>query len=340
MRSFLAMGGGVGLGTLPVTHGLGPEPARPPPPPPTPAAAASNADEREAIWERQRQVMRDWNVSQQFWQQQQQTQENHERMMEDLRRAEGARAEQERIRAADVVYRFQASDPPDPFGTRQAPYAWSTAGTSAPADQARPVERLGVAPGALEPGAPALDAELVPPAAAADYAIFPFGDEATIQAMADGTLDVYMDPRTGLTAVLETESGQRYVYGRVGRVMRHKVKAGDTIGFTPAAKERAAAGREPEIPGAAMPPPPPGMGGAPPAPQLGAPAPKMRWPTAAREKQPAAFAGGPPVPPLGSPPWMREPPPPERPARAAGALLLFGLGVALLAGSGRKSRRR
>ena len=324
------MGGGVGLGTLPVTHGLGPEPAKPPPPPPTPGAVASNADEREAIWERQRQVMRDWNGNQGFWQLQEQTRQNHERMMADLLRTEGARAEQERIRAQDVLYRFQTAGA-DPFASQGWPGA-------APAPQARPVERIVVEQRAMEPTATPIDAELEPTGALADYAILPLGDQATIQAMADGTLEVFMDPRTGLTAVLETETGQRYVYGRVGRVMRHKVKAGDTIGFTPAAGKDPPHVNDPAFAGAAVTPPAPPMGGAPPVPQLGAPAPKMQWPGAARKKQ-AAFTGGPPVPPLGSrPPWTREPPPPERPARAVGALLLFGLGVALLAG--RSGRRR
>jgi len=322
------MGGGVGLGTLPVTHGLGPEPAKGPTPP-APTAAVTNADEREAIWERQRQVMRDWNGAQGFWQLQQQTQQTHERMMAELERTASARAEQERIRAADVVYRYQTAGS-DPFAGQRV---------SSPGFVQReaPIE-LGV-DGSLVPVAPAIDAELEPASPLADYAILPIGDQAMIQAMADGTLEVFVDPKTGkLTAALETESGQRYVYGRVGRVVRQKVKHGDTIGFTPAAGDRTAPGVE--IPGVGpMPPPPPSMSGAPLHPQLSAPAPKVRWPSAAREKQ-AAFAGGPPVPPLGFAPWMREPPPSERPSRAAGAVLLLGLGALLLAGSSKGRRRR
>ena len=112
------MGGGVGLGTLGVTHGLGPEPAAPPPPRPT--APSSNTDEREEVWWRKRQVMRDWDARQRLWHTQahihEQIQRQYERMQADLRAQEetSARAqiEHQRLRAADVLHRFRRADEP------------------------------------------------------------------------------------------------------------------------------------------------------------------------------------------------------------------------------------
>src|SRR5271166_3530286 len=116
------MGGGVGLGTLGVTHGLGPDPAKPPPPPPgpSPAGQVTNADEREAFWERNRQTLRDWgsqqaywwHARQAYWTEQRQLHEKHQRMRAELEKTSRATDEQRRIRAADLLYRFRPLDGP------------------------------------------------------------------------------------------------------------------------------------------------------------------------------------------------------------------------------------
>jgi len=351
------MGGGVGLGTLGVTHGLGPEPAKPSPPSPSPTASAQHADEREAFWERNRQMMRDWTAQQAYWTEQRLVQEQHERARTELDKTLRAQAEQERLRASDLIYRFRpANDWVPPQYQR-----WSTSGTAPPATEAAAAKPFGgvrlVNESVDQPPIDSAQAHVVEdsPTSAmpADYAILPIGDAAAIEAVKDGTLEVRADPRGGISAVLETRDGQRFYYGHIGSLPKRPVLAGETIGFT----STAPAERGSPFAGGVSPLPTPGAmpAAATPAGQLPAMrevsswgsakqrAPEYAWKrpavqsTAARTMSTASGDGSPPDNVVHLP--TRGDPMPSRPGRSIAPLLLVGLGVALLAG-GKKRRRR
>ena len=341
------MGGGVGLGTLGVTHGLGPEPAKPPPPPPPPpGVSAQHADEREKIWEQNRQAMRDWNAQLAYWSDQRQQQEKYERMRADLDRTAAATEEQRRIRAADLMYRFRPVDEPPSWLPPQHRQHWSTGGATEEASAVRedfatpvgPTPTLVSSPSTEAPTQVVSDGGDVqasrPPA---DYAILPLGDHAAIEVLKDGTLEVQVDPVKGISAVLETHDGQKFLYGQIGSLAKRQVKAGDVIGFTPG---RAPGSAEPGI-------------GATPVPSMAAdnhtagqlpaaPTPVSSWPSAARSwpSSAAATRAGGGAPPNNVVPLRRRqpiPPPPARPD--IGVLLIVGLGIALLSSVGGKRRR-
>jgi hypothetical protein len=330
VRNFIALGGGVGLGTLGVTHGLGPEPAAPPPPPPPPTATSGPADEREAIWERKRQVLRDCDAQQAYWRSQQTIAEQYARARAEIEAA-GARAaaEQQRLRASDLLHRFQPVEGPPEWLPPNRQQRWSTSGAApygvapvhtVPIEQG--IERVEVVDGTeVEPASPL-----------ADYAILPLGDHATIEALADGTLEVFVDPVTGIRAVLETEDGRKFIYGRVGSVAKRRVKAGETIGFTPYARKP-----QPPMASDTEPPMPPMAGGKPPAGEL-PPKPVPRWPSEKSRRQPVSARAGGGAPPDNVVPLRRPPPgpPPADNKKGVGVLLLLGLGVALLAGGKRR----
>ena len=343
------MGGGVGIGTLGVTHGLGPEPAAPPPPPPPPGATATNADEREAIWERKRQALRDWDALQAYWHSQQneqrQIEEKYERMRAEMDRAARAHGEQERIRAADVLHRFRPVDEGPSWLPPRYQEQWATAGVPTsepdpevlpedPGEQAAPIQSA-VAETTIVPIEVVAEVDVETARPLADYAVLPLGDRAAIEAFADGTLEVSVDPVKGIRAVLETDDGQRFLYGQIGSLAKRRVRQGETIGFTPAAA--GGSGASVASPGA---PPPPRTTGRAPAGQL-PPRRVPRWPAPGqREREPVrvAQAGG------GAPPRNTRaaghgsaPLPPPRSERGAmGVLVLLGLGVAVLAGGKRR----
>ena len=133
MRSFIAIGGGVGIGTLGVTHGLGPEQAKPPPPP-TPTAQVSSPWEREENWRRKRQRDAQDFAAWRFYSDP--AQQKQRRESEARARAEGARVEQERIRAADLLYRFrpEGTEGKPVWGPPLGAFAESAATTPAPED--------------------------------------------------------------------------------------------------------------------------------------------------------------------------------------------------------------
>jgi hypothetical protein len=361
MRGFIAMGGGVGLGRLTVTHGLGSPGQSPPPPPPPPPA---NADEREAEWEWKRKELRDWDEMHQYQRYQWYASHEYAKYADFFEEsAKNARAEQRRLEASDFVRRFSAEPTPDEWlhPLRPRRQQWETGGT------APTTEPVG-GPAAPTAHAP-IDAETAADVVAsieesadagptdADYAILPVGDRALIEALADGALQYVMDPSRGLMAILETDGGKRFVYGRIGSIPPRRVKAGETIGLTPpAANDVSPPGPIPEdgiavhatelLPGYVESVPS----------QLGPHGPsafvsdpsqwtKMyapQWVTSRRpqEHQPAAahagdFGGGPPFEPFVPMHLARAPKPPSR--KGLGLLMLLGLGVmAVVKGSGRR----
>jgi hypothetical protein len=288
--------------------------------------------------------MRDWNVQQTFWQSQRQVEEQYDRMRAEMEKTSRAAAEQQRLRAADVLYRFRADSDPRSWLPPQYHERWSTGGASPDAERATSSQPIAsqtaveptvsddtIVPATVVDGAGAGD----PPA---DYAILPFGDHAAIQALADGTLEVVVDPVKGIRAILETDDGQRFLYGQIGSLPKRRVKAGETIGFTPPATSK------PQTPLSGpnvFVPPWPSMSGRPAAGQLPPPRPDVaRWPgVRAPFREPVAARVGSADPPDNVVPLRRAPPPTEdEPAdRRMGTLLLFGLGALLLAG--RKRRR-
>ena len=372
------MGGGVGLGTLGVTHGLGPEPAAPPP---RPTAPSSNADEREEVWWRKRQVMRDWDARQRLWHIQaqihEQIQRQYERMQADLRAQEetSARAqiEHQRLRAADVLHRFRRADEPswlppeqqrhyervraerqdeedriararaefeplvamaNRFSSTPTHPQWSTSGSTQSASDSvesrpEPSEQLQIVDGVEVERAPA-----------SDYAVVPLGDRTPIEALANGTLEVIAEPGKGIRAVIETDDGQRVMYAGIGSLPKRRVKAGETIGYTPEARPHGAGQNDARSLSMAT--------GARPTGELpaGSPLNPLRDSVEQRHKEAPhdnvmAFRSPPPTDP--PTPYIWRSPPPERRRPTArngvGVLVLLGLGVAMVAASGGKRRR-
>lgn len=225
------MGGGVGLGALGVTHGLGPEAAAPPPPPP-PSATATNADEREAIWERKRQAMRD-AAAPPVWHNRHQIFEAWQRVRREALRTEHAKAERERLRVSDLLYRYGIAAPYTTVWP-QEPSATQSTGTFLTAGEPSAAQAVASDVVAEVRNAPSLDDAEVSAELAADHAVLSFGDEAALRAFADGTLEITADPRLGLTAKLTTDDGQQFIYPGMGKTAKRQVRMGETIGFTPA----------------------------------------------------------------------------------------------------------
>jgi hypothetical protein len=206
----------------------------------------SSAYERQEDWRRKNQETRE-EVAWRFHSDPAHQEERRE--SEQRARAEAAHAEQARLRAEDFIYRFRPDTESDPLGWLP-PHLRSRFSTgAAPAAETREplLEELlpqlhGATPPAIAPEAPAAiplsppDTEIQPEGARADYAIIPVGDEAAIEALADGLLEVFEHPKTGLTAKLTSDSGQRFIYAGMWRAVSgespRRVRAGETIGFT------------------------------------------------------------------------------------------------------------
>jgi len=359
------MGGGVGIGNLGVTHGLGPEPGSGPTPPTPPGPGSSNADEREAEWERKRQQLRDWDTLQRYLRNQRLVQEQYAHMRAEMERGAAAfREEQRRWQAADVLRRYSTEELPD---GRQR---WSTAGEPTE-EQATDVDASSESADATTSSKTARVEPLIaePLSPHADYAILPVGDRADIQAMADGTVEYVWDPKRGLSAVLEAKNGQRFAYTRIGSLPRRQVKAGETIGFTPpTSTPRAEEARASNGSGLATHAPsladqrqataqlapyaPSAMGNGSDDiddgsdhPSGGMPFGWWWWLSSRSKRQRERIAVGigqqpqqPPPPPMAPPAYVPEPPRP-RSRKGLGVLVLLGIGGLALAANGQQKGR-
>jgi hypothetical protein len=404
------MGGGVGLGTLGVTHGLGPEPAGPPPPPPR-AVPSSSAEILTREWRKRRKYP---------WEREHDRESNYDRfaslneraMREQMGKIRAATDSRERAIARDVLFAQQREERDGPMGLytqqdRQRRYDAYMAAAAAAASEVhkggdpsywdfaepgtfsvgaaagtsehftpeastpqtphgsvdeRPVDEqqlsvdvldssgsvIASLPGAQTGGSNHATSDGGPsgardtlgqPLPEADYAVLPIGDEAVIQALDDGMLEVFADPKAGLRAVLTSDTGTRHIYGGIGRLMPRRVKAGDPIGVTPKVASKSGRAEQSNAQIGIDHAAPPLGGGPPPRAQLGSEGPGPEPVAGARIDSAAPQAAtAPPPPPPGVTHYVRRRlPPPDRGRGAIGLLLLLGLGVVVAA---RKSDRR
>jgi hypothetical protein len=154
VKNFIAMGGGVGLGTLGVTRGLGPEQAQA-------KASVSSGAEREALWEAKRQEL---SAVESAWRDRMEARRRFDealrhqissakRQTEEKERVGEALSERARLRLEDLLQRFVPDTGDLPSWLPAHLYKrWSTeasAGAKEPQREARSSQAAGAGGGGV-----------------------------------------------------------------------------------------------------------------------------------------------------------------------------------------------